>query len=266
MATRTEVMQRIFGIIGQRGQSNSVIDRALEVFDAVVSHKPIPESSVLSKSLPVVPNREPGQWTKKTDAINDRNTSETQPKTDGKKDDRPVNRMHWRVKHPDGRLFSYTMHPNGSMKVSLVGAQQTKTYTLAEWSKMHHDSQDNNKEKKDMGTLSKAKEPRRWGQPARSLHDPLVNVNTPRPVAAPAATRPTTPAPNMAQNLRASRNTAPLTGHEMAAVKQGVNLSKLPAGTDLARMDKGQMASLAHTQLLEATEPMFLASGKLYRR
>lgn len=258
MATRAEVMQRIFGIIGQRGQSKSVVDRALEIFDSVVLHRPI--QAALSKSLPVVPNREPGQWTKKTDAINDRNTSETQPKTDGKKDDRPVNRMHWRVKHPDGRLFSYTMHPNGSMIVPLVGAQQTKTYTLAEWTKMHHDSQGNNKEEKDMGTISKAQEPRRWGQNQRSLFDPLVNVIAPGP--APRRAEPVAPAPSMALSLRNSRDSTPLTGHQLAARRAGLDVDT----PDLHKMSFEQMKQAAHEVNVKATSSLAFKAGLQYRR
>jgi len=41
-------------------------------------------------------------------------------------------------------------------------------------------------DRQELDRLAKA-EPRRWGQPQRSLFDPLVNVNAPRPAAAPAS-------------------------------------------------------------------------------
>lgn len=115
-----------------------------------------------------------------------------------------------------------------------------------------------------MGT-EKAEKPRQpWFQNNRYF-DPNAKPTT--PAAAPQSMAPAAQAPTIAQNLRASRSDlSQLSGHEMAFVKQGGDLSKLPTGTDLTRMDKGQMASLAHSQTLKATEPLFRASGKLYRR
>lgn len=183
MATTAEKRKRVLQIISTHAgtMTGPQLDRALDVWDRLVK-------SEINQPLPVVPNPEKGKWAAKSDAINDRNTSETQPKTDGKKDDRPVNRMHWKVKHPDGRVFSYTMHPNGSMKVSLVGAQQTKTYSLAEWTRIHHDSQDNKKEKKPVETIAKSQiKPRtRWGT-MPSLADIAARNEHARTVATPPA-------------------------------------------------------------------------------
>lgn len=274
MDSISEKRKRVIQIINRHAgtMTGPQLDKAVSVWDRLAK-------SEISQPLPVLPNHEKGKWAAKTDAINDRSNSETEPKTDGKKDDRPVNRMHWRVKHPDGRVFSYTMHPNGAMSVALIGAQQTKTYTLAEWTKIHHTSQDNNKEKPPVETITKAQvnaadteldriqkalPPLRWGQTPRFLGEKMGNgISSPEPQRA----TPAAPAPSMGQNLRESRiNISRLDGHSQAALRQGVDLDRLPAGTDLTKMDKGQMASLARTQLLETTKPLFLASGKLYRR
>lgn len=146
-------------------------------------------------------------------------------------------------------------------------------------SPVHHNNQDNKKEKPvetitkaqinaadtELDQLQKAEKPRQpWFQNNRYF-DP--NAKPTSPAAAPQRTAPTAPAPNMAQNLRESRiNISQLDGHSQAALRQGVDLDRLPAGTDLTKLNLNQMASLARQQTLDSTEPMFRASGKLYRR
>ncbi|MBK5275159.1 MAG: hypothetical protein JJE30_08915 [Desulfuromonadales bacterium] len=116
-----------------------------------------------------------------------------------------------------------------------------------------------------VATPQPAQEPRRWGQPARSLFDPLVTTArpaaaTPQPMSGPAATPPA--APNMAQSLRASRDNTPLTGHQTVARNCGLD----PQTPGVETMTMQQMKDLAYKQQLEATEPMFRAHGKCYRR
>lgn len=183
MNSISEKRKRVLRIISRHADvmTGPQLDKAIDVWDRLVK-------SEINQPLPVAPNREKGKWAAKSDAINDRNTSETQ-KPQPKPDARPVNRMHWRVKHPDGRVFSYTMHPNGSMKVSLAGAQQTKTYSLAEWTRIHHDSQDNKKEQpvETITKSQKAEKPRtRWGT-MPSLADIATRNEHARTVATPPA-------------------------------------------------------------------------------
>lgn len=268
MTTTAEKRKRVLQIITQHADvmTGPQLDKALDVWDRLVK-------SEINQPLPVLPNREKGKWAAKSDAINDRNTSETQPKTDGKKDDRPVNRMHWKVKHPDGRVFSYTMHPNGSMKVSMVGAQQTKTYSLAEWTRIHHDSQDNKKEKTTVKTISKAQiatadaeldqlqkavPPLRWGQTPRFIGEKVGNTTPPEP----QRTTPAAPTPTAAQQLRGSRSNSPLNGHQLAAQRCGLD----PHTPGVESMTVDQMKQAAHEVNIKATAPLAFKAGLQYRR
>ena len=85
---------------------------------------------------------------------------------------------------------------------------------------------------------------------------------TPTPGATPQPVPPTTPAPSMSQSIRNSRDTTPLTGHQLAARRVGCDINT----PGLEKMNLEEMKATSHKQTLEATEPLFLASGKLYRR
>lgn len=267
MVSISEKRKRVLQIITQHADvmTGPQLDKALDVWDRLVK-------SEINQPLPVAPNREKGKWAAKSDAINDRNTSETQPKTDGKKDDRPVNRMHWKVKHPDGRVFSYTMHPNGSMKVSLVGAQQTKTYTLAEWAVLHHagvahqeneaNNQDNKKEKTTMEPITKSQfetAERELDKTANTKPDFLLTgfervkaraAAYDRAMSnAPAPQKPVEPIP---KKDWFPRSTEVLNGHQIAAQKCGLDVNT----PGLEKMDLDQMRALVQQQNIEATRPM----------
>jgi len=99
---------------------------------------------------------------------------------------------------------------------------------------------------------------RRWLQTPRGMYDPLDT--TPRQQAAPAVTparsvgnRPlwgAAPALGHIADHKAFTNApAPVDGYTAAAVKCGVDVSRLPAGTDLTRMNRDQMAALAREQM-----------------
>lgn len=304
MTTRQHVMKKIYSIIGQPGQRKQVVDRALAIFDTIATgrilHKSLPtidtrqKDEVWKKQLAKNHRNTDGSTSSdaKKDQKQEDNTEKPPVDIGHNKDHKPVSTNKWKLKLPSGRTYLYAMSDNGSVKRKEVDDyipeyKGLPTFHHDHISEMHRhiedDRADNSKKpevKKSMepitkaqiadadaelDRLQKAEPPLRWGQTPRFLGEKLGADRPAATSATPATGRPSTQ--SMAQKLRASRtNLSQMTGHEMAAVKQGVDLSRLPAGTDLTRMSKDQMSNLARTQTLEATEPAFRAAGKCYRR
>jgi hypothetical protein len=77
---------------------------------------------------------------------------------------------------------------------------------------------------------------RRWGQSQRGFYDPFTsNANGPA-APTPATSRPsaTSPAaPSLAETLRASRDNTPLSGHQLAARRAGLDVNTPHAGESI---------------------------------
>lgn len=106
--------------------------------------------------------------------------------------------------------------------------------------------------------VTQQQEPRRWLQGQRTLFDPIINEA--RPVPAAPRSAPTAPAPTMAQSIRASRDLTPLSGHQLAARKAGLDINT--PGLDKLSFD--QMKQAANQVNVEAARKQAEAQG-IYR-
>lgn len=277
--TRNEVFKKICGIIGRPGQSQAIVNRVLEIWDAVATRRPIPANQALCKSTPADAGVK-------------------------KKDTRPVSIYHWKVQHPDGSLWDYRMSPSGALKVQEQGEYQVETYTLDQWRKLHQ--QHIEEHSKDKGIIRKsarggnnimmkldrliltarqhpeklssatlaavnnhlaktgqpairqapeghhnAKPQQPWGTPRRlwstaPSNPVMVDVSAPRqPVV--------TPAPDKTASHRSPPlDTSKLSGHQMAALKAGLDIDT----PNLQMMSFDQMKALAHQQNVQSTQSL----------
>lgn len=89
---------------------------------------------------------------------------------------------------------------------------------------------------------------------------------TPERKAAPSQPMPQRPAQEMTPpNPPAAPVNLGCAGYQNAARRCGVDLQKLPPGTDLTKMDVQQMKALAFSQLQESIAPVKEAHAKCYR-
>jgi O6-methylguanine-DNA--protein-cysteine methyltransferase len=101
----------------------------------------------------------------------------------------------------------------------------------------------------------------RQAEPLQAEHPPtpwgtmptLADIAARNEQARTVATLPAAaPVYSMDENSRVIRSGSTLTGYEMAAMKNGVDLDKIPVGVDLTRMDQSAMKRLAHQQLRDS--------------
>ncbi|MDR3581577.1 MAG: hypothetical protein P4L44_16570 [Oryzomonas sp.] len=118
MTTRSQVMSKIMQVVGRPGQKPHVIEKALDIFDAVALHK----------SIPTAPNREKGEWTRRTDERNERERAATASRMKTAK--------RWRL-NMDGKVFDFQILSNGNLQVALLGSEKSKVFTPEEWKRFY---------------------------------------------------------------------------------------------------------------------------------
>ncbi len=197
------------------------------------------------------------------------------------KDHKPVSTNKWKVRMPNGRTYLYIISESGAMTRREVDDYIPTLRSVPEIdhkhiAEMHEHIQNDKKEPEkklmeitkshiyaadaELDRIQKALPPLRWGQTPRYIGEKMCNTPSPSPEPQPMA--PAAPAPNMAQQLRESRDNTPLTGRQLAARKTGIPVDT--AG--LNAMTYEEMKQLAHARTVKSTEDLARKSTAFYRR
>ena len=290
MTTRSQVMSKIMQIVGKPGQKPAVIDRALQIFDAVVLNKPIPPGPGFNKSVPTLPPRERGEWTKRSDEGNERDLAEASSKkadNADNADERPANedrntvltkeevaaafRILLAIKRlkTGGTITMKSQQLKRPLQGLLVKKQQQKpaaTRTASQAAIPAKSTPISTPAPALVKADDRTRQP--WGQNKRLWgfdREPSTIQSLP-PAPSPAAAQP----PSLSQNFRQAVHPArqgTFTGHQLAAIKVGLDPST-PGLSDMTINDMKERVRITQTveaRKRAASQGMFFGeSGETY--
>lgn len=249
--TKLQTFNRVKQIIYSHGSQMTAeqLDRAVNLWGLLVMPA-VGQVARLVKSVPTIDTRkQDAAWRarcRREDSDNgkpkDQPNDKPEQKLDNNKDRRvdigknkdhkPVSLNKWKVRLPSGRTMLYQVNENGS-----ISHKWTDDYipTYREVPELHHDHvaemhkhiEDDKKEGKNMDKESIKK--------SLTELDRIESINL--------------------GSL----------GHQSAAIKCGCNLDRLPAGTDLTKMDISAMRQLARQQTREAVAHISRLHSRCYR-